>query len=148
MEVIVHCSASRWGNSIVINKWHLQNGWSGIGYHAVILNGQITSKCFNKHFDGVIESGRPFDDNSRIEGWETGAHVKGKNNRIGVCLIGESGKFTSKQLASLTNFCKWMKEQFVLIIISQHSDHDRKKPYCAGLSKRYIKELNYSICTL
>ena len=145
MEVIIHCSDSSWGNSIVIDSWHRQNGWKGIGYHAVILNGQITSKCFNKHFDGLVESGRPFDDNSRIEGWETGAHTKGNNNRIGVCLIGKSGKFTPKQLQSLFEFLKWMKEQFVEIVISQHSNHDPKKPYCAGLSKKYVKELNYLI---
>jgi len=148
MEVIIHCSDSSWGNSIVINEWHLQNGWSGIGYHAVILNGKITAKCYNKHFNGAIESGRPFDDNDRIEGWETGAHVKSMNDRIGVCLIGKSGKFTAEQIASLTRFLGWMKEQFHDIIISQHSDHDPKKPYCAGLSKEYIKQLNYLMCCI
>lgn len=148
MEVIIHCSDSTWGNSTIIDQWHRQNGWSGIGYHAVILNGQITSKCFNKYFDGIIESGRPFDDNSRIEGWETGAHTKGKNDRIGVCLIGKSGKFTKKQYESLRTFLDWMKDIYKEIVISQHSQHDPKKPYCAGLSNEYLKELTYQYCQL
>jgi len=142
MEIIVHCSDSYFGNAILIDSWHRERGWRGIGYHAVILNGHITASCFNKYFDGVIETGRPFDDNTRIEGWETGAHTLGKNDRIGVCLIGESGKFTQAQTLSLISFLKEMRDLFGEITISQHSDHDPRKPYCAGLSKEFIKALN------
>jgi hypothetical protein len=144
MEIIVHCSASKWGNAIKINKWHLENGWSGIGYHAVILNGWIKSKVYNKNFNGLIESGRPFDDNNYIDPFEKGAHTRGKNDKIGVCLIGNSGKFSSEQLKGLETFIGWMREQFYDQDnkVSQHSDHDSKKPYCAGLSQEYIKKLN------
>ena len=42
-----------------IHRWHLHNGWSGIGYHYVI------------HKDGSIERGRPRD--------AVGAHCYGEN---------------------------------------------------------------------
>lgn len=145
MEIIVHCSDSEFGNAILIDKWHRQNGWSGNGYHLVIINGRITSKVYNKHLDGFIETARPFDDNRRIDGWETGAHTRGKNNRIGICLIGKSGKFTPKQIDSLLYACLLMKEQFGKVHITQHSDHDPRKPYCAGLSQSFIDNLNLKV---
>jgi N-acetylmuramoyl-L-alanine amidase len=145
MNLIVHCSASRFGNAALIDSWHRANGWAGIGYHGVILNGQLSSKLFNKHFDGVIESGRPFDDDNRIDPWETGAHTIGKNDKIGVCLIGMSGKFTQKQLLSLEEFARWMIEIFGTVTVSQHSDHDRRKPDCAGLTPDYLAKLNFRL---
>lgn len=52
-----------------IHEWHLQNGWSGIGYHYVIRK------------NGSIERGRPRDD--------IGAHTYGHNKKsIGINLVG------------------------------------------------------------
>ncbi len=90
--IVVHCSATKETMDIgadEINQWHLNRGWKGIGYHAVIRR------------NGKIEFGRPFDD--------AGAHVKGHNfQSVGVCLIGgidEEGdpedNFSSAQLKSL-----------------------------------------------
>lgn len=145
MEIIAHCSDSEFGNGILIDKWHRQRGWSGIGYHLVILNGRITSKIYNKYLDGIIETGRPFDDNRRIEQWETGAHTRGYNNRIGICLIGKSGKFSPAQIDSLLYACLLIKNQFKKATISQHSDYDPAKPYCAGLSQSFIDNLNLKV---
>ena len=142
MKAIIHCSASKFGNAVLIDSWHKQRGWSGIGYHAVILNGQITSKLFNKHFDGLIESGRPFDDNNLIDPFEAGAHTLGHNSTIGFCLIGESGKFTHNQIHGLHKSLGWIKQIFGTLEISHHSDWDPKKPLCAGLSKEFIEHLN------
>ena len=147
MEIILHCSASSFGNAVLIDSWHRQRGWTGIGYHAVILNGQITARCFNKFFDGTIETGRPFDDDNLIDAWETGAHTLGKNKCLGICLIGESGKFTQNQYAALYQFLTRMQILFKKIDkISQHSDHDAKKPYCAGIGKEYMNVLNEIFC--
>ncbi len=49
-KIILHCSATRAGdnsvNTEVIDKWHKARGWSGCGYHFVVL------------IDGTIEFGR------------------------------------------------------------------------------------------
>jgi hypothetical protein len=39
--IVIHQSDSAFGNAAVIDKWHRERGWSGIGYHWVILNGRI-----------------------------------------------------------------------------------------------------------
>ena len=71
-KIIVHCSATQEGkeiNAAEINLWHLKRGWSGIGYHYVVL------------LDGTIEYGRSI--------YKQGAHVKGGNKgSIGICYIG------------------------------------------------------------
>ena len=72
-EIIIHCSATREGddsiNAEVIDRWHKERGWKGIGYHYVVL------------MDGTIETGRMVD--------QCGAHTKGHNcESIGVCYIG------------------------------------------------------------
>ena len=54
----------------MINGWHLDRGWSGIGYHYVVKR------------DGVVERGRP-----RIM---MGAHDEGENAcSIGICVVGD-----------------------------------------------------------
>ena len=72
-EIIIHCSATREGddsvNAEVIDRWHKERGWQGIGYHYVVL------------MDGTIETGRMVD--------QCGAHTRGHNcESIGVCYIG------------------------------------------------------------
>ncbi len=72
-KIIVHCSATREGddsvNADVIDKWHKNKGWKGIGYHFVVL------------LDGTIETGRKIN--------QCGAHTRGYNCKSwGVCYIG------------------------------------------------------------
>ena len=71
-ELIVHCSATPEGKDFTVSQireWHIQRGFSDIGYHYVIYR------------DGSIHIGR---DESII-----GAHCTGHNtNSIGVCYIG------------------------------------------------------------
>ena len=62
-EIIVHCSATPEGKDFTvldIKKWHLERGFSDIGYHYVIYR------------DGSINKGR---DESKI-----GAHCTGHNS--------------------------------------------------------------------
>lgn len=89
--IVIHHSASEWGDGAEIDKWHRARGWDRIGYHYVILNGRPhASDQYKAEFDGLIEVGRPLD--------YEGAHVKGHNaNTVGVCLIGDK-HFTAKQL--------------------------------------------------
>ena len=43
-KVIVHVSDSAWGDVEAIRRWHIQRGWSDIGYHYVITNGRRTAR--------------------------------------------------------------------------------------------------------
>ena len=94
-KIIIHCSASDFGNAQRIREWHLENGWSDIGYHYVINNGKVfkDDKINQRVQDGFIEKGR---DDSIV-----GAHTQGQNsNSIGICLIGNKD-FTEEQFNSL-----------------------------------------------
>lgn len=143
MKIIIHCSASNFGNSSLITKWHVvERGWKDIGYHFVILNGQIGANKSYKEFDGHIETGRPIDDDKWFEPDEIGAHTLGNNNCVGICLIGNSNTFTKKQFDSLNKLLKMLKKQFGSIEVFQHSDFDPiNKPWCAGITKDKMDEL-------
>lgn len=90
-KIIVHCSASSFGNVAIIDRWHKERGWKGCGYHYVITNGVATKRQpYDPEYDGLIQKGR--------EWKETGAHCKGHNHdSVGICLIGRH-HFTAKQL--------------------------------------------------
>jgi len=143
VKVIIHCSASDFGNAALIDSWHRARGFAMIGYHYVILNGKLSPHKFHSYFDGHIETGRPLDDDSDLELDEKGAHTWGYNHAVGICLIGESGKFTNAQMGSLHFLIRKLREQFKEIEVGQHSDYDPvNKPWCAGLSKLQMNVLN------
>lgn len=109
--IVVHCSDSPQGRgdtAETIHQWHLENNWSGIGYHRVILE------------SGVIENGRPL--------YWVGAHVGRKYNRksIGICLIGD-GVYTFEQYASLNRLITRMKAKFPSAKLVGHCDLDSRK---------------------
>ena len=90
--IIIHCAATKPTMNIgakEINDWHLQRGWSGIGYHFVIKR------------NGDLETGRDL--------LKDGAHCKGNNkDTIGVCLVGginhqgqPENNFTKEQWSTL-----------------------------------------------
>ena len=101
--IVIHCSASGYGSAELIDDWHRDRGFqradprSGlrhIGYHYVVGNGrESSSDSYRAEADGVIWRGRR-------EG-EIGAHARGCNSWIGICLIGKNGIFTPAQLAAL-----------------------------------------------
>jgi hypothetical protein len=127
--IILHCSDSNYGNAATITEWHLQRGFEHIGYHYVILNGWVYNNYYDELFNGQIETGRHTD--------KKGAHCKGHNDSIGICLIGESGEFTPNQMYSLYLLLKNMEKKGP---IYQHSDFDDKKSFCAGLDIDKIKK--------
>ena len=71
-KIILHCAATPEGKDFTIKdirNWHLQRGFSDIGYHFVIYR------------DGSVHRGRPIE--------YAGAHTTGQNqNSIGICYIG------------------------------------------------------------
>lgn len=141
VKVIIHCSDSDFGNASLIENWHLERGWSGIGYHFVILNGWTGSNCYNAQFKGHLETGRPVNGDDIITKSERGAHAYGFNhNSIGICLIGKSGSFCEEQLNTLLELVFNLNEQFGGVEVLQHSDVDPKKPYCAGLNMEQFRK--------
>ena len=109
-KLVVHCSDTPDERDITaaeIHQWHIQRGWSGIGYHKVIRR------------DGTIEDGRP-------EYWP-GAHVFGHNiDSLGVCLIGKD-EYTPDQLDSLDRVLTRWKDKHPLAEICGHSDLNSTK---------------------
>jgi len=103
-EIIIHCSDSTFGDEKQIRSWHTMpkpqgRGWKDIGYHWVILNGQIVPKAdYIPGMDGLIQAGRPEA--------EIGAHCEGHNaDSIGICLVGVD-KFTPHQMEALYTFLR------------------------------------------
>lgn len=128
-ELIVHCSATPEGkdyNVDTIRQWHLQRGFSDIGYHYVVYR------------DGSIHIGR---DESII-----GAHCTGHNtNSIGVCYIGgcaSDGKIpkdtrTTKQKQSLVKLLKELKTKYPQASIHGHRDFSSKACPSFDATKEY-----------
>ena len=134
-EIILHCSATPSKMDIgvkEIKEWHTSpkpkgNGWSDIGYHYVIRR------------DGTIEDGRNVT--------KIGSHCYGRNRHsIGICLVGE-GKthdaFTEPQYKAIEQLLLSLIDLYPSIVnISQHSDYDKKKPFCAGLTEGQMYYFN------
>lgn len=68
-EIILHHAEASRASVEEVNRWHLERGWTGIGYHFYIRK------------DGTIYRGRPE--------WAVGAHAQGHNSRaVGICCEG------------------------------------------------------------
>ena len=110
-KIFIHCSATpphMHVDAKVIDKWHKERGWSGIGYHYVIKR------------DGQIELGRPIE--------KIGAHVKGHNKTsIGICYCGgvdgemkEQDNRTESQKESLLLLIMLLKNIFPKAVVRGH----------------------------
>ena len=128
-ELIVHCSATPEGKDYsvdTIRQWHLQRGFSDIGYHYVIYR------------DGSIHIGR---DESII-----GAHCTGHNtNSIGICYIGGCASDgitpkdtrTTEQKQSLVKLLKELKTKYPQASIHSHKDFTNKACPSFDATKEY-----------
>lgn len=128
-EIIVHCSATPEGKDFTVSdirKWHLQRGFSDIGYHYVIYR------------DGSINKGR---DESKI-----GAHCTGHNsNSIGVCYIGglasdnktPKDTRTKAQKESLIKLLKQLKAKYPKATIHGHKEFAAKACPSFDAKKEY-----------
>ncbi len=117
MYIVWHASDSTFGSAITIDGWHRERGWARIGYGAVILNGYLTSqdrkeRRYAAHLDGLLETGRPLDQDSELEADEMQAHAYGLNREsISICLIGSGGDYTLNQICTaLRQTQRWMRQ--------------------------------------
>lgn len=111
--IVIHCSATKKWQDVGaedIRKWHLDRGWSDIGYHYVIKR------------NGDIQLGRPFE--------KMGAHARGYNrNSIGICLVGgldDDGKpqdnFSFRQYFSLVSLLSPLIQKYPNVKIIGHGE--------------------------
>ena len=122
--LVIHCSASEWGDVNAIREWHLERGFSDIGYHYVILNGYRTYRPYKQNQiefgkDGVIEQGRSIE--------QVGAHVEGHNqNSVGICLVGDHA-FSKLQKATLKSLVADLRVRFPEAVIKGHYELNPNK---------------------
>lgn len=128
-EIIVHCSATPEGKDYTvedIKKWHLQRGFSDIGYHYVIYR------------DGSIHKGRA----ESI----SGAHCTNHNYcSIGVCYIGgmdaanknPKDTRTPAQKESLLKLLKELKSRYPKAKIYSHNNFSSKACPSFDATKEY-----------
>jgi N-acetylmuramoyl-L-alanine amidase len=116
-KIIVHCSATPEGRDVStdeIRQWHLDRGWSDIGYHFVV------------ELDGTVCDGRPVE--------VAGAHARGQNaDSIGVCYVGgvdEDGEAqdtrTEEQKEALVELLRDLKANYGNPVIYSHRDFSNK----------------------
>ncbi|HUB25680.1 MAG TPA: peptidoglycan recognition family protein [Tepidisphaeraceae bacterium] len=78
--IIIHHTATTFGNAAIVTRWHIDRGFDEMGYHFLIGNGTNSG-------DGQVEVG------TRWPKQKWGAHTKTPDNRfndygIGICLVG------------------------------------------------------------
>lgn len=116
--IIIHCSAVRpWQQSSakIIDEWHKEKGWKGIGYHYVVRR------------DGSIELGRPLE--------QPGSHCVGHNRySIGICYEGgldaagkEVDTRTPEQRVTLRELVTKLHQRFPKAVIVGHHDLNHSK---------------------
>lgn len=127
-KIIVHCTATEEGADYTVcdvRKWHLDRGYSDIGYHYLIYR------------DGSVHNGRDVD--------LIGAHCKGYNsNSIGVCYVGGLDKKgdpkdtrTEAQKESLLRLLTELKSLYPDAKIHSHKDFANKACPSFDATKEY-----------
>lgn len=102
--VVVHCSASDFGDVKWINDIHVnERKWDEIGYHFVITNNRPNSKSTVKGLNGQVSNGRALG--------KYGAHAKGYNDKIGICLIGDKN-FSLDQINALVKLICDLQDEY------------------------------------
>lgn len=106
--IIMHHAAAEKCTADDIHRWHLNNGWAGIGYHFFVRK------------DGSVYRGRPID--------TTGAHTYGKNSdSLGICFEGnfEKEEMPESQKNAGIELVSYLMELYPQItLISKHMDHN------------------------
>ena len=130
-QIIIHCSASANGNSLLtgslkagnlvtpiqtLDGWHRTRGFKRSAEFRKRQNPALTSVGYHYviYTDGTIVTGRHLD--------EIGAHVQGNNGKsLGVCMIGTDA-FSAQQWAALTTLIKSLKSVFPNAAVRGHRD--------------------------
>jgi len=104
-RIIIHHTASPFGDKRAIDYWHRRRGFRKVGYHYVILNGYRTPYDYTRGRYCETNVGRV--EKGRLNS-EVGAHCRGYNrDSIGIALVGnfEWQTPTSRQWTALIGLC-------------------------------------------
>jgi N-acetylmuramoyl-L-alanine amidase len=128
-KVIVHCTATPEGRHTTVEdvrRWHLDRGWSDIGYHFLV------------YLDGTVHEGRSLD--------VQGAHCRGQNkNSIGIAYVGGIDKVnfkakdtrTEEQKDALVDMLEYFKIAHPDAVIHGHRDFANKACPSFDATKEY-----------
>ncbi len=128
-KIIIHCTATRASQDCtvqLIDQWHRQRGFDGIGYHYVIYR------------DGSVHEGRPLS--------KVGAHCTGQNSdSIGIAYCGgvaEDGTTpqdnrTDAQKATLKRLIAELRQAYGNIPVYGHRDFATKACPSFDATKEY-----------
>jgi len=121
--IVLHCAATPSSMDLdieTVRKWHLDKGWSDVGYHFFIKR------------DGTIQRGRDISVN--------GAHVRGYNSKsVGICYAGgvdgdgePEDNRTRAQIKSMVVLCNYLKalKGFEDATVLGHCDFPDVKKAC------------------
>lgn len=125
--LVVHCSATPEGRDVdakTIKSWHLNQGWSDIGYHYIIK------------LNGTVEKGRSDS--------VPGAGVKNYNKEsIHICYIGgcdtsmkAKDTRTFQQKSALNTLLKKLKQQYPNAEILGHRDFPNVNKACPSFDAK------------
>lgn len=114
--LILHHAAAKSCTADDVHRWHLSNGWAGIGYHYFVRK------------DGTIYRGRPED--------TVGAHSYGANSHsIGVCFEGDyqvEAEMPAAQLAAGQALVADIKRRWGITKVIGHRDVAGSTTDCPG----------------
>ena len=113
--MIIHHSAHSSATVNDIHRWHLENGWSGFGYHFLVTK------------DGRVHRGRPEN--------VMGAHLKGYNtSSLGICMQGnyDVEKVSEIHFKALIELCQYLCDKYRISTIKGH--RELKATRCPGLN--------------
>lgn len=104
-RIVLHHAAASVCDAKTIHEWHLNRGFSGIGYHFLVRK------------DGTIERGRAEN--------LVGAHAAGNNsNSIGICFEGnfETETMGEAQKNAGSELVEYLKKKYSIGIVVRHKD--------------------------
>lgn len=104
-RIILHHADAKKCSADDIHRWHLNNGWSGAGYHFLVRK------------DGTIYRLRPED--------KVGAHAYGSNyNSIGICFEGNfmEEDMPAEQIKAGQELVAYLKNKYNITTVQAHRD--------------------------
>ena len=104
-RIILHHAAAKNCSAEDIHRWHLNNGWSGAGYHFLVRK------------DGKVYRLRPEE--------KVGAHAYGSNyNSLGVCFEGNfiEEDMPTEQIKAGQELIAYLKNNYNITTVQAHRD--------------------------
>lgn len=104
-RIILHHAAAQNSSAEDIHRWHLNNGWSGAGYHFLVRK------------DGKVYRLRPEE--------KVGAHAYGANyNSLGICFEGDymQEDMTEAQKEAGKELVVYLKNKYKISTVQAHRD--------------------------